>query len=160
MPEGILSSLKKKFNELGNEKLIELYDVQSLYGEVTNIINTEGSKVSMAFEPEQIDSVQLASEIKSNIDSVNELDIGPTSNYSGETFYNLDDANALYNFDYAVPNTQIDTTIEPSIEESVVEEPVIEEPKSPVLSSDFNFSDIPDESAPEELTDVPTDEQE
>ena len=107
MPEGILSSLKKKFNELGNEKLIELYDVQSLYGEVTNIINTEGSKVSMAFEPEQIDSVQLASEIKSNIDSVNELDIGPTSNFSGETFYNLDDANALYNFDYAVPNTQI-----------------------------------------------------
>ena len=148
MPDGIISSLKKKFNELGNEKIIELYDVQSLYGEVTNLINIEGGKVSMAIEPEQIDSVQLASDIKANIDTVNELDIGPTNNYSGELFYNLDDANAVYNFDYAVTDGQSET----------IEEPVKEKPKSPVLSSDFNFSDISDETPPEELTDVPTDE--
>ena len=148
MPDGIISSLKKKFNELGTEKIIELYDVQSLYGEVTNLINIEGGKVSMAIEPEQIDSVQLASDIKANIDTANELDIGPTNNYSGELFYNLDDANAVYNFDYAVTDGQSET----------IEEPVKEKPKSPVLSSDFNFSDIPDESAPEELTDVPKDE--
>ena len=148
MPDGIISSLKKKFNELGNEKIIELYDVQSLYGEVTNLINIEGGKVSMAIEPEQIDSVQLASDIKANIDTVNELDIGPTNNYSGELFYNLDDANAVYNFDYAVTDSQSEN----------IEEPIIKEPKSPVLSSDFNFSDIPDKSAPEELTDVPKDE--
>ena len=148
MPDGIISSLKKKVNELGNEKIIELYDVQSLYGEVTNLINIEGGKVSMAIEPEQIDSVQLASDIKANIDTVNELDIGPTNNYSGELFYNLDDANGVYNFDYAVTDSQSEN----------IEEPIIKEPKSPVLSSDFNFSDIPDESAPEELTDVPKDE--
>ncbi len=148
MPDGIISSLKKKFNELGNEKIIELYDVQSLYGEVTNLINIEGGKVSMAIEPEQIDSVQLASDIKANIDTVNELDIGPTNNYSGELFYNLDDANGVYNFDYAVTDGQSET----------IEEPVKEKPKSPVLSSDFNFSDISDETPPEELTDVPTDE--
>ena len=148
MPDGIISSLKKKFNELGNEKIIEIYDVQSLYGEVTNLINIEGGKVSMAIEPEQIDSVQLASDIKANIDTVNELDIGPTNNYSGELFYNLDDANGVYNFDYAVTDSQSEN----------IEEPIIKEPKSPVLSSDFNFSDIPDESAPEELTDVPKDE--
>ena len=148
MPDGIISSLKKKFNELGNEKIIELYDVQSLYGEVTNLINIEGGKVSMAIEPEQIDSVQLASDIKANIDTVNELDIGPTNNYSGELFYNLDDANGVYNFDYAVTDSQSEN----------IEEPIIKEPKSPVLSSDFNFSYIPDESAPEELTDVPKDE--
>ena len=148
MPDGIISSLKKKFNELGNEKIIELYDVQSLYGEATNLINIEGGKVSMAIEPEQIDSVQLASDIKANIDTVNELDIGPTNNYSGELFYNLDDANGVYNFDYAVTDSQPKT----------INEPVIEEPKSPVLSSEFNFSDLPDETAPEELTDVPKDE--
>ena len=148
MPDGIISSLKKKFNELGTEKIIELYDVQSLYGEVTNLINIEGGKVSMAIEPEQIDSVQLASDIKANIDTANELDIGPTNNYSGELFYNLDDANAVYNFDYAVTDGQSET----------IEEPVKEKPKSPVLSSDFNFSDISDETHPEELTDVPTDE--
>ena len=102
----------------------------------------------MAIEPEQIDSVQLASDIKANIDTVNELDIGPTNNYSGELFYNLDDANGVYNFDYAVTDSQSEN----------IEEPIIKEPKSPVLSSDFNFSDIPDESAPEELTDVPKDE--
>ncbi len=148
MPDGIISSLKKKFNELGNEKIIELYDVQSLYGEATNLINIEGGKVSMAIEPEQIDSVQLASDIKANIDTVNELDIGPTNNYSGELFYNLDDANGVYNFDYAVTDGKTET----------IEEQVKEEPKSPVLSSDFNFSDISDETPPEELTDVPTDE--
>ena len=54
----------------------------------------------------------------------------------------------------------VEETKEVEIQPEIIEEPVIEEPKSPVLSNDFNFSDIPDESAPEELTDVPTDEQE
>lgn len=144
MAEGILTSLKKKFNELGNERLMELYEVQSLYGDITNQINSEGSKVSMVVEPDEIDSFALADDIKSNIDSINELDNGPTKDFEGETFYNLDDPNSVYNFDYSMDELQT------NIPETEI--------KDTISSNDYNFSEIADENVPEELTDVPTEE--
>ena len=150
MSDGIISSLKKKFNEVGNERLIELYEVQSLYNDVTNQINSEGNKVSMVVEPEQIDSVKLAKDIRSNIDSINELDQGPTNNFDGETFYNLDDYNSVYNFDYSLDELQEN-------EETPVE-PTTPETTTPIPSNDFNFSDISDNGIPEEIKDVPIEE--
>ena len=148
MADGIITSLKKKFNELGNERLIEIYEIQSLYAEVNNQINSEGSKVSMIIEPDDIDSVALAEDIKSDIDTINELDNGPTKNFEGETFYNLDDANSVYNFDYSVDE----------LEESIPQN--IQDPQLPenISSSDYNLSEIVDESVPEELKDVPNEE--
>lgn len=141
MADGIITSLKKKFNGLGNERLMELYEVQSLYGDITNQINSEGSKVSMIIEPEEIDSVSLADDIKSNINTLNELDNGPTKNFEGETFYNLDDPTSVYNFDYSVDELQDNSTNSQNI--------------SNISSNDYNFSEIADDNSPEELTDVP-----
>ena len=142
MADGIITSLKKKFNGLGNERLMELYEVQSLYGDITNQINSEGSKVSMIIEPEEIDSVSLADDIKSNINTLNELDNGPTKNFEGETFYNLDDPNSVYNFDYSVDELQDNSTNSQNI--------------SNISSNDYNFSEIANDNSPEELTDVPS----
>lgn len=142
MADGIITSLKKKFNGLGNERLMELYEVQSLYGDITNQINSEGSKVSMIIEPEEIDSVSLADDIKSNINTLNELDNGPTKNFEGETFYNLDDPTSVYNFDYSVDELQDNSTNSQNI--------------SNISSNDYNFSEIADDNLPEELTDVPS----
>lgn len=148
MADGIITSLKKKFNELGNERLMEIYEIQSLYADINNQINSEGSKVSMIIEPDDIDSVALAEDIKSKIDTINELDNGPTKDFNGETFYNLDDANSVYNFDYSVDE----------LEESVPQN--IQDPQLPknLSSSDYNFSEIVDEPTPEEINDVPPEE--
>ena len=148
MADGIITSLKKKFNELGNERLIEIYEIQSLYADINNQINSEGSKVSMIIEPDDIDSVALAEDIKSNIDTINELDNGPTKNFEGETFYNLDDSNSVYNFDYSLDE------LEGNIPQN------IKDPQLPenLSSSDYNYSEIVDESTPEELNEVPTED--
>ena len=146
MAEGIITTLKNKFNEAGNDKLLEIYEVQALYNEITNQENIDGGKVSMIIEPESIDSVSLANDIKSNIDINNELDNGPTKDFVGETFYNLDDELSIYNFDYS-PDELQKSTIDEGNETKVVS------------SNDYNFSDISNEEAPEELTDVPTDDE-
>ena len=148
MADGIITSLKKKFNELGNERLIEIYEIQSLYADINNQINSEGSKVSMIIEPDDIDSVALAEDIKYNIDNINELDNGPTKNFEGETFYNLDDSNSVYNFDYSLDE------LEGNIPQN------IKDPQLPenLSSSDYNYSEIVDESTPEELNEVPTED--
>ena len=140
----------ESFNEIGNERLIELYEVQSLYNDVINQVNSEGNKVSMIVEPEQIDSVKLAKDIRLNIDSINELDKGPTNNFDGETFYNLDDCNSVYNFDYSIDELQSN--------DETSQEPVSPEANTTIPSNDFNFSDISENSIPEEIKDVPIEE--
>ena len=135
MADGIITSLKKKFNELGNERLIEIYEIQSLYADINNQINSEGSKVSMIIEPDDIDSVALAEDIKSNIDTINELDNGPTKNFEGETFYNLDDANSVYNFDYSLDE------LEGNIPQN------IKDPQLPENISSNDYNEVPTEDS-------------